>query len=65
MTPEQVVKHFDNSTAFAAYNLDYSEAAVKKWIERGSVPKRAQDLIEALTGGKLKATKIKEGGKKA
>ena len=55
MTPEQVVKHFDNSTAFAAYNLDYSEAAVKKWVKRGRVPKRAQDLIESMTAGKLKA----------
>ena len=64
MTPEQVVKHFDNSTAYAAYNLDYSEAAVKKWIERGSVPRRAQELIEAFTGGKLKASKIGDGRKK-
>ena len=58
MTPEQVIKHFDNSTTFAAYNLGYSEAAVKKWVKRGSVPKRAQDLIESTTGGKLKATKM-------
>ncbi|MFA5027017.1 MAG: Cro/CI family transcriptional regulator [Candidatus Methylomirabilota bacterium] len=55
MTPEQVVKHFDNSTAFAAYNLGCSEAAVKKWIERKGVPHRIQLLVESMTAGKLKA----------
>jgi len=65
MTPSQIVQHFDNSTAFTAYNLGCSEAAVKKWIDRKKVPHRIQLLAESLTGGKLKATKIKDGGKKA
>lgn len=55
MSPEQVVKHFDNSIPFAAYNLDYSEASIRGWVKKGVVPPKAQKLIEALTGGKLKA----------
>ena len=55
MTPEQVVKHFDNSTSFTAYNLGYSEAAVKVWLKKKCVPHRAQTAIEMITGGKLKA----------
>lgn len=57
MTPEQVVKHYDGSVPFAAYNLKYSEAAVRGWVRNGVVPTKAQQLIEALTSGKLKADK--------
>lgn len=60
MTPEQVVKHYDGSIPFAAYNLKYSEAAVRGWVRNGVVPPKAQQLIEALTGGKLKETKVKK-----
>lgn len=55
MTPEQIVKHFDNSTAFAAYNLGFSDAAIKKWIKNKRVPIKTQRLVEAITKGKLKA----------
>lgn len=59
MTPEQVVKHFDNSISFAAYNLGFTDAAVRKWINNGRIPNRTQTLIQAMTGGKLKADKGK------
>ena len=55
MTPEQIVKHFDNSTAFAAYNLGFSDSAVKKWLKNKRVPIKTQQLVEALTNGKLTA----------
>lgn len=57
MTPQQVIKHYDGSISFAAYNLDYSEAAIRYWIKNSEVPIKAQQMIEALTGGKLKADK--------
>lgn len=60
MSPEQVVKHYDGSIPFAAYNLKYSEAAVRGWVKNGIVPSKAQQLIEALTGGKLKVDKAKK-----
>ena len=59
MTPQEVIKHFDNSIPFVAYNLGYSEAAVRKWVTEKKVARRAQILIEALTRGKLKADKPK------
>lgn len=55
MTPEQIVRHFDNSTAFTAYNLGFSDAAVRKWLKNKRVPLKTQKLIQALTAGKLKA----------
>jgi hypothetical protein len=60
MTPQQVIKHYDNSTTFAGYNLGFSEAAVKKWVADDRIPRRTQVLIENLTGGKLKADKVKK-----
>ena len=57
MTPEQVVKHYDGSIPFTAYNLKYSEASIRGWVKAGVVPQKAQRLIEAVTGGKLKADK--------
>ena len=60
MTPEQVIKHYDKSIPFAAYNLGFSDAAVRKWVASGEIPVRTQTLIEALTGGKLRAEKVKK-----
>jgi len=60
MTPTQVVKHFDNNLQFAAYNLGFTDAAIRKWIANGKVPVRTQVLIEGITGGKLKADKAKK-----
>ena len=57
MTPQQLIKHFDDSVPFTAYNLAYSEAAIRKWVQLGEVPIRAQMLAEALSGGKVKADK--------
>ena len=57
MNPQQVLKHYDNSTTFAAYNLGFSEPAVKKWVAENRIQRRTQVLIESLTGGKLKADK--------
>ena len=60
MKPEQIVKHYDNSVLFAAYNIGYSEASVRGWLKSGVVPQKAQALIESLTGGKLRADKGKK-----
>jgi hypothetical protein len=59
MTPEQIIKHFDGSIPFAAYNLGFTDAAVRKWVKNGAVPEKTQRLVEAVTGGKLKAGKKK------
>lgn len=60
MTAQQVLKHYDNSTTFAGYNLGFSEAAVKKWVAEDRIPYRTQVLIESITGGKLKADRVKK-----
>jgi len=59
MTPEQVIKHYDNNLQFAAYNLGFTDAAIRKWKINGVIPHRTQRLIESITGGKLKADKRK------
>jgi hypothetical protein len=63
MTPSQLVKHYDNSVLFTAYNLGYSEASVRGWVKIGTVPAKVQTLVESLTGGKLKAAKAAKGAK--
>jgi hypothetical protein len=55
MTAEQIIKHFDNSISFAAYNLGFTEAAIRKWVKEGRVPDKTQRLVQGLTNGKLKA----------
>ena len=58
MTADQIVKHFHGSVEFTAYNLGYSEAAVRKWVSDKRVPPKPQRLVELITAGKLKADKI-------
>ena len=60
MTPDQVIKHYDNNLQFTAYNLGFTDAAVRKWKKKGEIPFRTQQLIEAITGGKLKAVKVEK-----
>ncbi len=55
MTPEQVIKHYDGSISYAAYNLGFSDQAVRHWVAKKRIPSKTQQLIEALTAGKLKA----------
>ena len=58
MTPEQIIKYYDGSTSFAAYNLGYSESAIRNWLKSGQVPFKAQRLIQAITAGKLQAKEV-------
>ena len=60
MTPDQVIKHYDGNLQFTAYNLGFTDAAIRKWKVNGVIPHRTQLLIESLTGGKLKADKAKK-----
>lgn len=57
---DQVLKHYDNNLQFAAYKLGFTDAALRKWKAKGEIPFRTQQLIESLTGGKLKAAKVKK-----
>ena len=57
---EQVLKHYDGNMQFAAYNLGFTDAALRKWKANGLIPHRTQVLIESLTGGKLRADKGKK-----
>jgi hypothetical protein len=54
---EQVLKHYDGNMQFAAYNLGFTDAALRKWKAKGAIPHRTQVLIESITAGKLKADK--------
>lgn len=56
MTEAQVLKHYGGVRETAAA-LKITTQAVYAW--RGKVPRRAQELIEESTGGKLKADKRK------
>ena len=60
MTPKDVIKHYDGSIPFAAYNLGFSDQAVRHWLAKKRIPFKTQLLIESLTGGKLKANKVKK-----
>lgn len=62
MTVEQLFKYYrtDSPTA-VAFSIGYSSANVYAWKKSGKIPYRAQQLIEAMTGGKLKADR--EGGR--
>lgn len=57
MTPNDVIKHYDGSIPFAAYNLGFSDQAVRHWVTKKCIPHKTQRLIEAVSGGKLKADK--------
>jgi len=54
MTPAQVIKYFDGSVSLAAHSLDCVDETIRTWIRSGKVPRKAQQLIELKTGGKLK-----------
>lgn len=56
MTRDQIVKHF-GGVQKAADGLGVSRQTIYLWD--GGIPHRSQQLIEALTGGKLKADKKK------
>ena len=56
MTPKQVIKHYGNGDLReAAYQLKYSENALRYWLKQNRVPRHAQKRIAAESGGKLKA----------
>lgn len=57
MTYDQVLKHYDGNLQFTAYNLGFTDSALRKWKAKGLIPIRTQVLIEGITGGKLKAAK--------
>ncbi len=57
---DQVLKHYDWNLQFAAYNLGFTDAALRKWKAKGTIPHRTQVLIESITAGKLKADKVKK-----
>ena len=57
MTPKQVLSYYKGNTLDVALAIDYTEAAVRYWVKSDSIPYRPQKLIEAATGGKLKAKK--------
>lgn len=63
MTPKQVIDHYDGNIQFTAYNLGFTDAAVRKWKTKGVIPYRTQQLIEGLTAGKLKAAKAAKKAK--
>ena len=55
MKPNEVIKHYGDSTLLVAYNLKVSEQSVRNWIKADRLPKMVQLAIETLTKGKLKA----------
>lgn len=60
MTPAEVIKHYDGNLQFTAYNLGFTDAAIRKWKKKKKIPHRTQQLIESITGGKLKADRVKK-----
>lgn len=58
MTPKQVVKYFGNGDILAtARAIGYTYPGVKRWVDTGVVPSKAQASLQAITGGALKADK--------
>ena len=56
MTPKQLIKKYETPLN-AAHALGYTVQAVQVWIKKNRIPPRAQVLIEAMTGGDLKAVR--------
>lgn len=54
MTPREVIAYFGNQNR-TAIALEISREAVRKWVDRGAVPKLRQYQIEKVTKGALKA----------
>ena len=59
MTPKQLISKYETPLR-AAYELGYTVQAVQYWIKQNRIPLRAQELIEAKTGGELKVGKVKK-----
>jgi len=53
MRYSDLIKHF-GSVAEAARKLGFTRAGIYYWRDN-TIPRRTQELIEAITGGKLKA----------
>ena len=60
MTPKQLLEHYGGSNIAAAHAIGYTEPAIRNWVDKNRIPFKAQRLIEAVTGGKLKAKKEKK-----
>ncbi len=66
MSPQMVILHFGGSeqnVLQAARELECSPQTIYNWLAVGRVPMQRQKLIEATTGGKLRADKPKRNGK--
>ena len=61
MTYKDIIKHYGNVDT-AAHILGYSRMSLYNWRDNG-IPDRTQQLIEAITDGKLTASKTKKGKK--
>lgn len=60
MTLNQAYKHFNVRTPTElGAAIGYTAMTIYAWKNAGAIPKRAQLVIEAITGGKLKAEKKK------
>lgn len=57
MTYKEAVLYFGSGYRMAK-NCDFSLGAVYKWKTLGFIPMKSQCMIEALTGGALKANLI-------
>jgi len=57
MTFKDILKHF-GTVDRASMSLHYTRMAIYNWQKRG-IPYRTQIVIQAVTGGKLKAEKKK------
>ena len=56
MTLNQAYKHFNVRTPTElGAAIGYTAMTVYTWQKAGAIPPRAQLVIEAITGGKLKA----------
>lgn len=56
MTPDDLLQFF-GSPREAAAELGYTVQAINGWRRNGIIPTRAQQAIQTMTRGKLKAEK--------
>lgn len=60
MTLKQLFAHYGTNNLVIALAIGYTEPAIRHWVKKGHIPFKAQKMIEAATGGKLIARKIRK-----
>lgn len=60
MTLKQLLDYYDGNNLAIALAIGYTEPAIRHWIKNKKIPYKAQQIIEAVTDGKLVARKEKK-----